>query len=274
MAGMLQMRRSRGAFSGFLLILLGLWGALIPFIGPYLDFRPIHRTRPGLITPAACGWNSCPVPPSSSAASSSWRPGAGTPRCSAPCWPSRPRAWFVLGQSLSPLWNNHVAMGGSPASSTQYMRIMEQLGFFTALGVVIVFVAGAALGRIASVASGIRPGRRGRRGSGDHRPGGTGARGPYRPGRHRSGGAGAGQRRAAPARTRMEPVATRTESRAGQAQLARPAEPDRGGPARPGRHRDRRVRHHPVRHRSACMPLSSARHIRANGEGASCGRSQ
>jgi hypothetical protein len=37
------------------------------------------------------------------------------------------------------------------------MRIMEQLGFFTALGVVIVFVAGAALGRIASVASGIRP---------------------------------------------------------------------------------------------------------------------
>ena len=38
MAGMLQMRRSRGAFSGFLLILLGLWGALIPFVGPYFDF--------------------------------------------------------------------------------------------------------------------------------------------------------------------------------------------------------------------------------------------
>jgi hypothetical protein len=66
-------------------------------------------------------------------------------------------AWFVLGQSLSPLWNHHVTLGGTPASGTQYMRIMEQLGFFTALGVVIVFVAGAALGRIASVASGIRP---------------------------------------------------------------------------------------------------------------------
>ena len=38
MAGMLQMRRSRGAFSGFLLILLGLWGALIPFVGPYFHF--------------------------------------------------------------------------------------------------------------------------------------------------------------------------------------------------------------------------------------------
>jgi hypothetical protein len=36
------------------------------------------------------------------------------------------------------------------------MRIMEQLGFFSALGVVIVFVAAAAFGRIASVPSGIR----------------------------------------------------------------------------------------------------------------------
>src|SRR5205085_460942 len=65
-------------------------------------------------------------------------------------------AWFTLGTVLSPLWNHHVPMGGSPASNTVYMRIMEQLGFFTALGVVIVFVAAVALGRIASVPSGIR----------------------------------------------------------------------------------------------------------------------
>jgi hypothetical protein len=49
-----------------------------------------------------------------------------------------------------------VTLGGSPASSTQFMRIMEQLGFFSALGVVIVFVAAAAWGRILSVPSGIR----------------------------------------------------------------------------------------------------------------------
>src|SRR5207253_4588786 len=65
-------------------------------------------------------------------------------------------AWFALGTVLSPLWNHHIPMGGSPAGTSVYMRIMEQLGFFTALGVVIVFVAGAALGRVASVASGIR----------------------------------------------------------------------------------------------------------------------
>ena len=32
------MPRSRGAASGFLLILLGIWGALVPFVGPYFDF--------------------------------------------------------------------------------------------------------------------------------------------------------------------------------------------------------------------------------------------
>jgi hypothetical protein len=156
MAGMLQMRRSRGAFSGFLLILLGLWGALIPFIGPYFHFA---------YTPdKAWTYNTGRL----------WLellPGAAVFLGGVLLMAARSRhtalfgallaaaagAWFTLGPVLSPLWNHHVAMGGSPASSTQYMRIMEQLGFFTALGVVIVFVAGAALGRIASVASGIRP---------------------------------------------------------------------------------------------------------------------
>jgi hypothetical protein len=153
---MLQMRRSRGAFSGFLLILLGLWGALIPFIGPYFDFA---------YTPdKAWTYNTGRL----------WLellPGAAVFLGGVFLMAARGRhtalfggllavaagAWFVLGQSLSPLWNHHVAMGGTPASGTQYMRIMEQLGFFTALGVVIVFVAGTALGRIASVTSGISP---------------------------------------------------------------------------------------------------------------------
>jgi hypothetical protein len=153
---MLQMRRSRGAFSGFLLILLGLWGALIPFIGPYFDFAytpdkawtyNTGRLWLELLPGAAVflgGFFLMVARGRHTALFGALLAGAAG-------------AWFVLGQSLSPLWNNHVAMGGSPASSTQYMRIMEQLGFFTALGVVIVFVAGAALGRIASVTSGIRP---------------------------------------------------------------------------------------------------------------------
>ncbi len=36
--GSLHMPRSRGAISGLLLLILGAWGALIPFIGPYFHF--------------------------------------------------------------------------------------------------------------------------------------------------------------------------------------------------------------------------------------------
>src|SRR5215469_5494132 len=38
MTGTLRVRRTRGALSGVLLVLLGLWGALIPFIGPYFNY--------------------------------------------------------------------------------------------------------------------------------------------------------------------------------------------------------------------------------------------
>jgi len=152
---MLQMRRSRGAFSGFLLILLGLWGALIPFIGPYFNYA---------YTPdKAWTYNTGRL----------WLellPGAAVFLGGVLLMVARGRhtalfgallaaaagAWFTLGTVLSPLWNHHIPMGGSPAGSSVYMRIMEQLGFFTALGVVIVFVAAVALGRIASVPSGIR----------------------------------------------------------------------------------------------------------------------
>jgi len=152
---MLQMRRSRGAFSGFLLMLLGLWGALIPFVGPYFHYA---------YTPdKAWTYNTGRL----------WLellPGAAVFLGGFLLMIARSRhialfgallaaaagAWFTLGPVLSPLWNHHVPMGGSPASVTVYMRIMEQLGFFTALGVVIVFVAAMAIGRVASVTSGIR----------------------------------------------------------------------------------------------------------------------
>jgi hypothetical protein len=38
MAGVLRVPRSRGAFSGAMLVLLGAWGAFIPFIGPDLHY--------------------------------------------------------------------------------------------------------------------------------------------------------------------------------------------------------------------------------------------
>jgi len=152
---MLQMRRSRGAFSGFLLILLGLWGALIPLVGPYFHFAYTPDTAWTYNT----GRLWLEILPGAAVFLGGFLLIIATGRHIAlfgAMLAAAAGAWFTLGPVLSPLWNNHVPMGGSPASSTVYMRIMEQLGFFSALGVVIVFIAAAALGRVASVTSGIR----------------------------------------------------------------------------------------------------------------------
>src|ERR1700731_732063 len=150
MTEIMRIRRSRGMASGFLLVLLGLWGALIPFVGPYFHFAYTPDTAwtyntarlwleilpgaavflGGILLMIATGRHVALFGAMLAAA-------AG--------------AWFTLGTTPSPLWNNHVTLGGSPAGSTQFIRIMEQLGFFSALGVVIVFVAAAAFGRIMSV---------------------------------------------------------------------------------------------------------------------------
>jgi hypothetical protein len=152
---MLQMRRSRGAFSGFLLILLGLWGALIAFVGPYFHYA----YTPDKAWTYNTGRLWLELLPGAAVVFGGFLLMVARGRHTAlfgALLAAAAGAWFTLGTVLSPLWNHHIPMGGSPASSSMYMRIMEQLGFFTALGVVIVFVAAVALGRIASVASGIQ----------------------------------------------------------------------------------------------------------------------
>jgi hypothetical protein len=155
MAGMLQMRRSRGAASGFLLVLLGAWGALIPFIGPYFHYAYTPDTTWTYNT--ARLW--LEILPGAAVFLGGILLIIATGRHIAlfgALLAAAAGAWFTLGTALSPLWNNHVTLGGSPTAATQYGRIMEQLGFFTALGVVIVFIAAAAFGRVLSVDSGIR----------------------------------------------------------------------------------------------------------------------
>ena len=155
MAGMLQMRRSRGAFSGFLLILLGLWGALVPLVGPYFHYA--YTPDVAWHYDTARLW--LEILPGAAVFLGGILLMIATGRHVAlfgALLAAAAGAWFVLGTTLSPLWNNNVTMGGTPVGSRLFIRIMEQLGFFSALGVVIVFIAGAALGRILSVPSGIR----------------------------------------------------------------------------------------------------------------------
>ena len=156
MAGMLQMRRSRGAASGFLLALLGIWGAIIPFIGPYFHyaFTPdaswtytTARLWLEILPGAAVFLGGVLLMIATGRHIALF--GAGLAALAG--------GWFALGTVLSPLWSTgHVTLGGTPVASTTLMRIMEQVGFFTGLGAVVIFLAAAAIGRISSVPAGLK----------------------------------------------------------------------------------------------------------------------
>lgn len=150
MNGMLRMRRSRGVLSGLILVLLGLWGGLIPFVGPYFHYAYTPDTTWTYTT--ARLW--LEILPAAAVFLGGILLVIAAGRSVAlfgALLASAAGAWFVLGTVLSPLWNNNVQLGGTPASLTVVMKIAEQIGFFTGLGVVVVFIAAAAFGRILSL---------------------------------------------------------------------------------------------------------------------------
>lgn len=151
MVGILRVPRTRGAASGFLLVLLGAWGALIPFIGPYFHYA----YTPDKAWAYTSGRLWLEIVPGAAAAlgglillASALRPtamfGAGLAAAAG--------GWFVIGTLLHPLgpgagWFT----AGSPASGTTLLRVMEQIGFFYGLGVAIAFLGALALGRLSII---------------------------------------------------------------------------------------------------------------------------
>ena len=156
MAGTLYIRRSRGAASGVLLVLLGVWGAIIPFIGPYFHYAYTPDTSWTYTT--ARLW--LEILPGAAVFLGGILLIIATGRHIAlfgALLAAAGGAWFALGTVLSPLWSKGaVVLGGTPVASTTFMRIMEQIGFFTGLGVAVALVAGAAFGRISAVSPGRR----------------------------------------------------------------------------------------------------------------------
>jgi hypothetical protein len=150
MAGTLRVRRSRGALSGVLLVLLGIWGALIPFVGPYFHYaftpdrawavtsgRMWLEVLPGVIT--LLGGLVTLL--------SRFRPAAVFGAWLA----ALAGAWFAVGDLIAVAWARIPDAGAPVGGATR--AALEQIGFFTGLGVVIVFVAALALGRFTVVAA-------------------------------------------------------------------------------------------------------------------------
>jgi hypothetical protein len=163
MTRMLQVPRSRGAVSGLLLVLLGLWGALIPLVGPYFHYA--YTPDSAWTLTAGRVWLEI-VPGAATlvggiillASASRLLAMFGAELAAAA------GAWFALGTVIIPLWPAaHTLNPGSPAGATTVLRQLEHLGFYTGLGVVIVFVAALALGRLTVV--GVRDARLAERGA-------------------------------------------------------------------------------------------------------------
>lgn len=150
MAGMLRVPRSRGALTGVLLVLLGVWGGIIPFVGPYFNYAYTPDTA-WTYTTGRLWLNILPAAATVlgglillAAAS---RPAALFGGLLA----AVAGAWFTVGIVLSPLWTGAgTGTVGTPLGGT-VLRVVEQIGFYTGLGIVIVFLAGLALGRLSAV---------------------------------------------------------------------------------------------------------------------------
>jgi hypothetical protein len=144
----MRVPRSRGALSGTLLVLLGLWGGLLPFAGPYAGFgfapdEPWVYTTDRLqlsVAPAAAtvlgGLLVLAVANRAVAIAGAWLAAVGG-------------AWFVVGGPVATLWD--VPGVGAPLGTEEGRRLAEQLAGFTGLGVIVVFLAAFALGRMSVV---------------------------------------------------------------------------------------------------------------------------
>lgn len=147
MAGMLRMPRTRGAVSGLLLVLLGIWGGLAIFVGPAFGYGygpdrtwayNTDRLYMVVLPAAATLLGGLLVLFSANRATAifgGWLAALGG-------------AWFVLAGPLAPIWHGTAANpAGTPLGGSPTTQALEQLVLFSGLGVVIVFLAAFSLGR-------------------------------------------------------------------------------------------------------------------------------
>lgn len=144
--GRLWMPRSRGAVCGLVLIVLGAWGALIPFVGPYFDFAYTPDKEWAWNT--ARGWLEL-LPGGVTALGGLLLIFSGN-RITAIVggWLAVVAgAWFVIGGQVAPMLG--IGSAGDPVAVTDRKRAALEISYFSGLGALIVFVGGIALARLA-----------------------------------------------------------------------------------------------------------------------------
>jgi hypothetical protein len=140
----MKVPRTRGAVSGLLIVILGAFAALVPFIGPYFDLsigsddawtwsadRYLFSVLPGSVAVIA----------GLLIMSTGKRAGGGLGGWFA----LAAGAWLVVGQSLSLIWQDTPGYGTPLGSDTE--QAVALLAYFYATGTAIAALAGFAMGR-------------------------------------------------------------------------------------------------------------------------------
>ncbi|MEU0868780.1 hypothetical protein [Nocardia brasiliensis] len=141
----LRIPRSRGALGGLAVLLLGIWGALIPFLGPYFDFA--FTPDDSWVWTSARGW--LEVLPGVVAIVGGFLMLTSRNRLVASFggWLAAAAGlWFIVGPFLADLLN--LGALGEPVASSDLKRALLQLTFFYGLGALILFFAATSLGRL------------------------------------------------------------------------------------------------------------------------------
>jgi hypothetical protein len=149
--------RRRGVVCGLLLILLGLWGGLAPFFGPYFHFgytpdKVWHYSDGRLyysIIPAAA------VLLGGLLATVTRNRGVGL---SGGLLAALGGAWFGIGQTFTAIVLKRSIAGGSPIltggqTATSLHAYVETVTLFTGLALVVVFIGALAMGRFSLLAA-------------------------------------------------------------------------------------------------------------------------
>jgi hypothetical protein len=141
----LRLPRTTGAVSGLLILLLGVWGGLVPFVGPYFHyafggFQHWHFTNQRLwlnIVPGAVA-----VVGGLMLMRAASRVGGLTAGWVAVA----AGVWFAVGPTVSILWHHTIYAIGTPAGG-HTRQMLEWVGYFYGVGVLIVGLAAFAMGR-------------------------------------------------------------------------------------------------------------------------------
>jgi hypothetical protein len=131
------------------LVLLGLWGALIPFVGPYFDYQ--------IGTTSTWDWSIdrfwLSVLPGAAAVLGGLIMLYSTRRSTASFGGLLALAgglWFVVGPSVSMLWNDGAQATGA-AFGDNGTRVLEWIGFYYGTGALITMFAAYGLGFLAAL---------------------------------------------------------------------------------------------------------------------------